>query len=87
MAEGEEAEDFLDDFKGKKGKGGKTRDEEDARRAAKRALAHVWSKTERMNCERALLSVGFGRCAWVAAAVSVDVGSRAAAGRVSTLLY
>uniref|UniRef100_A0A7S3AJF1 Helicase C-terminal domain-containing protein n=1 Tax=Haptolina ericina TaxID=156174 RepID=A0A7S3AJF1_9EUKA len=62
MAEGEEVEDFLDDFiKGKKGKGGKSRDEDDARRAAKRALAHVWSKTERMNCERALLSVGFGR--------------------------
>ena len=28
---------------------------------ARRALAHVWSKTERMNCERALLSFGYGR--------------------------
>ena len=61
MAEEFETEEFLEEAKGKKGKGGKSRDEDDARRAARRALAHVWSKTERMNCERALLSVGFGR--------------------------
>eukprot|EP00965_Chrysotila_dentata_P168074 5550115-Pleurochrysis_carterae.AAC.11 len=35
--------------------------QDEAKRAAKRALAHIWSKTERMNCERALLSFGFGR--------------------------
>ena len=40
----------------------KQKKEEDlAKRAARKALAHVWSKTERMNCERALLSFGFGR--------------------------
>lgn len=61
MAEDFEAEEFLEEGKGKKGKSSKSRDEDDARRAAKRSLAHIWSKTERMNCERALLSVGFGR--------------------------
>ena len=37
------------------------KEEDQARRAARKALAHVWSKTERMNCERALLSFGIGR--------------------------
>lgn len=41
------------------------REDDDVRRAARRALSHVWSKTERMGCERALLSFGFGRWARV----------------------
>ncbi|KAL1514522.1 hypothetical protein AB1Y20_003620 [Prymnesium parvum] len=62
MAEDFEADEFLEEGKGKKSsKGSKNREEDDAKRAARRALAHVWSKTERMNCERALLSFGFGR--------------------------
>jgi hypothetical protein len=50
-------EDELDEAQRKKFK----KEEDHARRAARKALAHVWSKTERMNCERALLSFGFGR--------------------------
>lgn len=61
MADEGEAYDFLEEGKRKNGKSLKSREDDDARRAAKRALAHVWSKTERMNCERALLSFGFGR--------------------------
>lgn len=52
--------DFLSRRGGRAYKSGRGRDDDDARRAARRALAHVWSKTERMNCERALLSFGFG---------------------------
>jgi hypothetical protein len=42
----------------RKPKDPRLRDEEEAKRAARRAAAHIWSKTERMNCERALLSFG-----------------------------
>ena len=58
QAEIEEAEDLK---RPKKEKSARCKEEEDAKRAAKRALAHIWSKTERMNCERAMLSFGLGR--------------------------
>ena len=50
-------EEELDEAQRKRFK----KEEDHAKRAARKALAHVWSKTERMNCERALLSFGFGR--------------------------
>jgi chromodomain-helicase-DNA-binding protein 7 len=65
MASEFEIEEHLEEGgvkrRGIKDKGSK--DEEEARRQARRSLAHVWSKTERMNVERAMLSYGFGRWA------------------------
>jgi len=62
MADEMEVDEHLDEAMNRRRvKDPRTRDEDDARRAARRALAHVWSKTERMNCERALLGFGYGR--------------------------
>jgi hypothetical protein len=61
---GDDDDDPLGSRRPKLGyKSARGRDDDDARRAARRALSHVWSKTERMNCERALLSFGYGRWA------------------------
>ena len=62
MAEEDEIEEHLGESHLRRRKGDlRSRDDDEARRAARRALAHVWSKTERMNVERALLGYGFGR--------------------------
>ena len=63
MADDGEVEGFLEEETGVKRRKGepRSRADDDARRAARRALSHIWSKTERNNCERALLGFGFGR--------------------------
>ena len=64
MADEAEVEEHLEEAMRKSvPKDPRAKEEDDARRAARRAVAHIWSKTERMNCERALLSYGYGRWA------------------------
>ena len=69
MAEDGELEAELRESERKPNAGGKShskqpsksQEEIDARRRERRSEQKVWSKTERMNCERALLSFGMGR--------------------------
>ena len=63
MADEAEVEEHLEEGGWKRrSKGGpRNLEDDEARRAARRALAHIWSKTERMNVERAMLSYGYGR--------------------------
>ena len=60
----EKGDEGFDEFEKGEKKGRKYRDgEKGTRRSA--ATSEIWSKTERMNCERALLSFGLGRWARV----------------------
>ena len=61
MADEAEVAEHLEEGLGASQRTRRARAEEEAKRAARRAIAHIWSKTERMNCERALLSFGYGR--------------------------